>query len=196
MEANKCISTSSARIAISWRRGCLEHWSVLCTVPKANAVAEKRCFYIRPENTLFSELTRTGCKMPDMALGCIQISDAQLTSRQIDMVETWAGGQHGLTEIATLLRRLERPGISQKPATSTTLLALEDKPGDYGYPSANSGRITPSLSGSDWSYTVPNNHGPLLHLDDLDVATGGETLEYFGDATSLQHKRAICSTAN
>jgi hypothetical protein len=37
-----------------------------------------------------------------------------------------AGGQYGLTEISTMLRRLERPVVSQRPATSTALLALEE----------------------------------------------------------------------
>ena len=65
--------------------------------------------YVARKRTLLQELTRVKCDLPPQALGYILLRDAGLNERAWDTVETWTKGSYDVGEIATALRRLERP---------------------------------------------------------------------------------------
>ena len=72
--------------------------------------------YVARKRTLLNELTRAKCELPSVALGYIMLRDANLPERSWDTVETWTKGTYELQEIATALRRLERP-VPGKPGS-------------------------------------------------------------------------------
>merc|ERR1712051_1058847 len=65
--------------------------------------------YIARKRTLLQELARVKCQLPPQALGYIMLRDAGLSDRAWDTVETWTKGSYDIGEVATALRRLERP---------------------------------------------------------------------------------------
>ena len=65
--------------------------------------------YVSRKKTLLGELTRSNCRLPENATGYIMLRDAMLSDRAWDMVETWTKGNYDITEVASALRKLERP---------------------------------------------------------------------------------------
>ena len=65
--------------------------------------------YVSRKKTLFTELDRTKCILPADAKGYIMLRDASLSDKAWDTIETWTKGTYALPEIATNLRKLERP---------------------------------------------------------------------------------------
>ena len=71
--------------------------------------SESMIQYVARKRTLLQELSRVGCQLPSQAAGYIMMRDAGLSDRAWDTVETWTRGSYEVTEIATNLRKLERP---------------------------------------------------------------------------------------
>ena len=65
--------------------------------------------YVARKRTLFAELDRAKCPLPNQAKGYIMLRDAQLSNRAWDTIETWTRGTYQIADIANNLRNLERP---------------------------------------------------------------------------------------
>ena len=65
--------------------------------------------YVARKRTLFAELDRAKCPLPSQAKGYIMLRDSQIGNRAWDTIETWTRGTYQVADIATNLRKLERP---------------------------------------------------------------------------------------
>ena len=65
--------------------------------------------YVSRKKTLFNELSRAKCDLPDLAKGYIMLRDARLPDRAWDMVDGWTYGSYKLADVSNALRKLERP---------------------------------------------------------------------------------------
>ena len=81
--------------------------------------------YAARKRTLLQELARVGCQLPSQAAGYIMMRDAGLNDRAWDTIETWTKGSYELTEIATTLRKLERPAPGRTGSQVTGLTGYE-----------------------------------------------------------------------
>ena len=65
--------------------------------------------YASRKRTLFKDLERAKCKLPDEALGYILLRDAKLSTTAWDTITTWTQGDFSYDIINKSLRKLERP---------------------------------------------------------------------------------------
>ena len=84
------------------------------------ANGESMIQYVARKRTLFKEISRAGCNLPADALGYLLQRDAQLSDKAWDTLETWNQGPYELSQVATTLRKLERPMLGKGSAMHIT----------------------------------------------------------------------------
>ena len=111
--------------------------------------------YVARKRTLFKEIERAGCKLPTNALGYIMQRDAGLSDKAWDTLETWNKASYELAEVATSLRKLERP-VPGKGGHGT-ITGMTGYEGVTGYVGQGSGEMAnPSASSSGFTSILVN----------------------------------------
>jgi len=162
--------------------------------------------YVSRKKMLFNELDRAKCVLPPTAKGYIMLRDAQLSDRAWDTIETWTTGSYELSDIATYLRKLERPIPGKTHSHLTGLSGFvgddEDRYEEEGPFLAYADQEDPSQVGvfmTESLFVLPDEFEgldldeALRHVDDLEVLYVAHDL---ADDVILTENEAVAIYAN